>query len=119
MDEDGYVTIRDRSKDIIKSGGEWISSVELENIVVAHPALANAAVIGVPHPKWDERPLLVAVKGEGQDPSEAELLAFFDGKIAKWQVPDKVVFVDALPLGATGKVLKRDLRAQFADVLMG
>jgi len=119
MDPDGYVTIRDRSKDIIKSGGEWISSVELENIAVAHPALANAAVIGVPHPKWDERPLLVAVKAERADPSEAELLAFFDGKIAKWQVPDKVVFIDALPLGATGKVLKRDLRDQFGDVLMG
>jgi fatty-acyl-CoA synthase len=119
MDEDGYVTIRDRSKDIIKSGGEWISSVELENIAVANTKLANAAVIGVPHPKWDERPLLICVKAEGQDPSEEELLAFFDGKIASWQVPDRVVFIDALPLGATGKVLKRDLRDQFADILMG
>ncbi len=117
LDPDGYMTIRDRSKDIIKSGGEWISSVELENIAVAHPKLATAAVIGVPHPKWDERPLLVAVKAEGQDPSEDELLAFFDGKIAKWQVPDKVVFVDALPLNATGKVLKRNLRADFENAL--
>ncbi|WP_282118329.1 long-chain-fatty-acid--CoA ligase [Ruegeria atlantica] len=119
LDPDGYMTIRDRSKDIIKSGGEWISSVELENIAVAHPQLATAAVVGVPHPKWDERPLLVAVKAEGADPSEAELLAFFDGKIAKWQVPDKVVFVDALPLNATGKVLKRNLRADFESALIG
>lgn len=119
LDPDGYMTIRDRSKDIIKSGGEWISSVELENIAVAHPQLATAAVVGVPHPKWDERPLLVAVKAEGSDPTEEELLAYFDGKIAKWQVPDKVVFVDALPLNATGKVLKRNLRADFEDALTG
>ena len=119
LDPDGYMTIRDRSKDIIKSGGEWISSVELENIAVAHPKLATAAVIGVPHPKWDERPLLVAVKAEGQEPSADEILAFFDGKIAKWQVPDKVVFVDALPLNATGKVLKRTLRADFSSALTG
>ncbi|MCB1342283.1 MAG: AMP-binding protein, partial [Pseudooceanicola sp.] len=119
LDGDGYLTIRDRSKDIIKSGGEWISSVELEGIAVAHPGLANAAVVGVPHPKWDERPLLVAVRAEGAEPTPEELLAFFDGKIAKWQVPDAVVFVDALPVGATGKVLKRELKAQFADVLMG
>lgn len=119
LDPDGYMTIRDRSKDIIKSGGEWISSVELENIAVAHPQLATAAVVGVPHPKWDERPLLVAVKAEGEDPSEQDLLTFFDGKIAKWQVPDKVVFVDALPLNATGKILKRKLRADFSDILTG
>ncbi|MEX0307730.1 MAG: long-chain-fatty-acid--CoA ligase [Ruegeria sp.] len=117
LDPDGYMTIRDRSKDIIKSGGEWISSVELENIAVAHPQLAMAAVVGVPHPKWDERPLLVAVKAEGEDPSEQDLLAFFDGKIAGWQVPDKVVFVEALPLNATGKILKRQLRADFGDIL--
>jgi len=119
LDADGYMIIRDRSKDIIKSGGEWISSVELENIAVAHPKLATAAVVGVPHPKWDERPLLVAVKAEGHDPTESELLGFFDGKIAKWQVPDKVVFVDALPLNATGKVLKRKLRAEFETSLTG
>ncbi len=119
LDPDGYMTIRDRSKDIIKSGGEWISSVELENIAVAHPKLATAAVVGVPHEKWDERPLLVAVKAEGQDPSEQELLEYFDGKIAKWQVPDKVVFVDALPLNATGKVLKRNLREDFQNALTG
>ena len=119
LDGDGYLTIRDRSKDIIKSGGEWISSVELENIAIAHPALADAAVVGVTHPKWDERPILVAVVQEGQMPSEAELLAFFDGKIAKWQVPDMVVFVDLLPRNATGKVLKRNQREQFDTVLMG
>ncbi len=119
LDPDGYMTIRDRSKDIIKSGGEWISSVELENIAVAHPKLATAAVVGVPHPKWDERPLLVAVKADGETPTEQELLTFFDGKIAKWQVPDKVVFVDALPLNATGKVLKRKLRAEFENALTG
>lgn len=119
LDPDGYMTIRDRSKDIIKSGGEWISSVELENIAVAHPKLATAAVVGVPHPKWDERPLLVAVKAEGEEPTEEEILAFYDGKIANWQVPDKVVFVDALPLNATGKVLKRNLRADFENVLTG
>jgi fatty-acyl-CoA synthase len=117
IDKDGFMTIRDRSKDIIKSGGEWISSVELENIAVAHPKLANAAVIGVHHPKWDERPLLVAVAADGEAPSEEELLAFYEGKIASWQVPDKVVFIDALPLNATGKVLKRNLREQFADAL--
>lgn len=119
LDADGFMTIKDRSKDIIKSGGEWISSVELENIAIGHPKLANAAVIGVAHPKWDERPVLIAVVAEGADPSEEELLGFFDGKIATWQVPDKVIFVDELPLNATGKVLKRTLRDQFGDVLMG
>jgi fatty-acyl-CoA synthase len=119
LDPDGYMTIRDRSKDIIKSGGEWISSVELENIAVAHPKLATAAVVGVPHPKWDERPLLVAVKAQGEEPTEEEILAFYNGKIANWQVPDKVVFVDALPLNATGKVLKRNLRADFENALTG
>ncbi len=119
LDPDGYMTIRDRSKDIIKSGGEWISSVELENIAVAHPKLATAAVVGVPHPKWGERPLLVAVKADGEEPAEEEILAFYDGKIANWQVPDKVVFVDALPLNATGKVLKRNLRADFENAFTG
>ncbi|MEX0348574.1 MAG: long-chain fatty acid--CoA ligase [Paracoccaceae bacterium] len=119
LDPDGYMTIRDRSKDIIKSGGEWISSVELENIAVGHPKLADAAVVGVPHPKWDERPLLVAVRDDGQDPTPEELLAYFGDKIAKWQIPDTVVFVETLPRNATGKVLKRTLRDQFADVLTG
>ncbi|MEW9921843.1 long-chain fatty acid--CoA ligase [Marimonas sp. MJW-29] len=119
MDPDGYITIRDRSKDIIKSGGEWISSVELENIAIAHPQLADAAVIGARHEKWDERPVLVAVKAEGQDPTEEDVLAIFEGKIAKWQVPDRVVFIDVLPRNATGKVLKRNLREEFGEVLIG
>ena len=119
LDEDGYMTIRDRSKDIIKSGGEWISSVELENIAMGHPKLANAAVIGVPHPKWDERPVLVAVPAEDETPTEAELRAYYEGKIASWQIPDRVVFTDALPLNATGKVLKRTLREQYGHVLEG
>ena len=119
IDPDGYVSIKDRSKDIIKSGGEWISSVELENIAVGHPKLSNAAVIGARHPKWDERPLLLAVRAEGAEPTEQEILDFFDGKIAKWQVPDKVIFVDSLPLGATGKILKRKLKEEHGDALMG
>ncbi len=119
LDADGYMTIRDRSKDIIKSGGEWISSVELENIAVAHPQLATAAVVGVPHAKWGERPLLVAVRADGQDPAPDEILSFFDGKIASWQIPDRVVFVDALPLSATGKVMKRILRSDHANALTG
>ncbi|WP_425046349.1 long-chain-fatty-acid--CoA ligase [Primorskyibacter sp. S87] len=119
IDPDGYLTIRDRSKDIIKSGGEWISSVELENIALAHPALADAAVVGVAHPKWDERPILVAVPAPGQSPGEADLLAFFEDKIAHWQIPDRVVYADELPRNATGKVLKRDLRDRYATVLTG
>ena len=119
MDADGYVTIRDRSKDIIKSGGEWISSVELENIAIAHPKLADAAVIGAKHAKWDERPVLVAVNAPGETPTEEEILSIFEGKIAKWQVPDKVVWTDELPRNATGKVLKRNLRDEFGDVLLG
>ncbi|MEO0936681.1 MAG: long-chain fatty acid--CoA ligase [Pseudomonadota bacterium] len=119
IDPDGFVSIKDRSKDIIKSGGEWISSVDLENIAVAHPALADAAVIGARHEKWDERPVLVAVAAEGQSPSEEEVLAIFADKIAKWQIPDKVVFTDVLPRNATGKVLKRNLRDEFGEVLIG
>ena len=119
LDPDGYLSIKDRSKDIIKSGGEWISSVDLENIAIAHPALADAAVIGARHEKWDERPVLVAVAAEGQSPSEGDILTIFEGKIAKWQIPDKVVFTDVLPRNATGKVLKRNLRDQFGDVLVG
>ena len=117
IDADGFMVIRDRAKDIIKSGGEWISSVELENIALAHPALADAAVIGVPHPKWDERPVLIAVKAAGQDPDPEDLRGFFKGKIASWQTPDAVAFVDALPRNATGKVLKNRLREEFAQLL--
>ena len=115
IDADGYMQITDRSKDVIKSGGEWISSIDIENIAMAHPAVAMAACVGMPHPKWDERPLLVAVKKPGVEVSREELLAFYEGKTAKWQVPDDVVFVDAIPLGATGKMLKTRLREQLKD----
>lgn len=118
LDADGYMVIRDRAKDIIKSGGEWISTVELENIAIAHPGLANAAVIAARHPKWDERPVLIAVRASDSDVTEAELLAFYTGKIPSWQVPDRVVFVDQLPMGATGKVQKIRLRQQFGDILV-
>ena len=110
--------ITDRSKDVIKSGGEWIGSIDLENIAMAHPAVAMAACIGATHPKWDERPLLVVVKKPGAEVTREELLAFYDGKIAKWWTPDDVVFVDAIPLGATGKMQKNKLREQFADHLL-
>jgi fatty-acyl-CoA synthase len=115
IDPDGYMQITDRSKDVIKTGGEWISSIELENTAVAHPAVAEAAVISVAHPKWDERPLLVVVKTEGAQVSRDELLAFYQGKVAKWWIPDDVVFVDALPHTATGKLLKTKLREDFKD----
>jgi 3-(methylthio)propionyl---CoA ligase len=115
LDPDGYIQITDRSKDVIKSGGEWISSIELENIAVGHPAVAEAAVISARHPKWDERPLLIIVKKEGKDVSREELLKFYDGKIAKWWLPDDVVFVDNLPHTATGKLLKTKLRDDFRD----
>ena len=118
IDADGYLIIRDRSKDIIKSGGEWISTVELEGIAIAHPAIANAAAIAAVHPKWDERPVVIAVRVEGSDVDEAEVLASYIGKVAKWQVPDRVIFVDELPIGATGKVLKNKLRAEFGSVLL-
>jgi len=115
IDPDGFMQITDRSKDVIKSGGEWISSIDVENIAVAHPGVAMAACIGVRHPKWDERPLLVVVKKPGTELTREGLLAFFEGKVAKWQVPDDVAFVDAIPLGATGKMQKMKLREQFKD----
>ena len=115
MDADGYMQITDRSKDVIKSGGEWISSIDLENIAVAHPAIAEAAVIGIVHPKWDERPVVIAVKKAGQEVSREELLKHYEGKIAKWWMPDDVVFVDELPHTATGKLSKLTLRTQFKD----
>ncbi|MDO8942355.1 MAG: AMP-binding protein, partial [Desulfobacterales bacterium] len=115
IDADGYMQITDRSKDVIKSGGEWISSIDLENIAVAHPAVAMAACIGVKHPKWDERPIIAVVKKPGVELSAAELLKFYEGKTAKWQIPDDVVFVDAIPIGATGKMLKTKLREQLKD----
>lgn len=115
IDADGFMQITDRSKDVIKSGGEWISSIDIENIAVAHPGVAMAACIGVHHPKWDERPIVVVVKKPGAEVSREELLAFYEGKAAKWQVPDDVVFVEAIPLGATGKILKTRLREQLKD----
>lgn len=115
IDPDGYMQITDRSKDVIKSGGEWISSIDIENIAVAHPAVAMAACIGVYHPKWDERPIIAVVKKPGSDVSREALIAFYEGKTAKWQVPDDVVFVDAIPLGATGKMLKNKLRETLKD----
>ena len=115
FDADGYMLITDRSKDVIKSGGEWIGSIDLENIAMAHPSVAMAACIAAKHPKWDERPLLVVVKKPGANVTREELLAFYEGKIAKWWTPDDVVFVDAIPLGATGKMQKIKLREQFKD----
>ncbi len=114
IDADGYMQITDRSKDVIKSGGEWISTIDLENLAIAHPAVANAAVIGVAHPKWDERPLLIVVRKADAQVTREELIAFYEGKIAKWWTPDDVQFVEAIPLGATGKILKTKLREQFA-----
>jgi fatty-acyl-CoA synthase len=115
IDPEGYIQITDRSKDVIKSGGEWISSIDLENIAIAHPAIAEAAVIGVKHPKWDERPILVAVKKPGAEVSREDLLKFYQGKIAKWWMPDDVVFVQELPHTATGKLSKLTLRQQMKD----
>jgi acyl-CoA synthetase (AMP-forming)/AMP-acid ligase II len=115
IDPDGYIQITDRSKDVIKSGGEWISSIDLENIAIEHPAIAEAAVIGVRHPKWDERPIVVAVKKPGQEVTKEELLKFYEGRIAKWWMPDDVVFVPDLPHTATGKLSKLTLRQKFTD----
>ena len=114
IDADGFMQITDRSKDVIKSGGEWISSIDVENVAMAHPAVAMAACVGIFHPKWDERPIVCVVKKPGAEVSRDELLAFYEGKTAKWQIPDDVVFVDAIPLGATGKMLKTKLREQLA-----
>ena len=115
IDPDGYLTITDRTKDVIKSGGEWISSIDLENAAMAHPDVAEAAVIGIFHPKWDERPLLCIVKKQGKDPSKEDILKSLEGKIAKWWMPDDVAFVDEIPHTATGKIQKVTLREQFKD----
>ncbi|MFD2754021.1 3-(methylthio)propionyl-CoA ligase [Comamonas terrae] len=115
IDPDGYMQITDRSKDVIKSGGEWISSIDIDNIAMAHPAVAMAACIGMPHPKWDERPIVAVARKPGAELTREELLKFYEGKTAKWQIPDDVVFVDAIPLGATGKMLKTKLREQLKD----
>jgi fatty-acyl-CoA synthase len=115
IDPDGYMQITDRAKDVIKSGGEWISSIDLENLAVGHPDVAEAAVIGVHHPKWDERPLLVIVKKEGREPESKDILKYMDGKIAKWWMPDDVQFVGEIPHTATGKINKLKLRETFRD----
>ena len=115
IDPHGYMQITDRSKDVIKSGGEWISSIDLENLAVGHPKVAEAAVIGVQHPKWDERPLLVVVLKKDQKASKDEILGFMQGKIAKWWMPDDVAFVDEIPHTATGKIQKTALRERFKD----
>lgn len=115
IDKDGFLVITDRTKDVIKSGGEWISSIEIENVAIGHPAVAEAAVISVAHPKWTERPLLIVKKMPGEEVTKEVLLAWFDGKIAKWWTPDDVVFVDEIPYTATGKIKKTELRQQFSD----
>uniref|UniRef100_UPI0039B0311E AMP-binding enzyme n=1 Tax=Psychrobacter glacincola TaxID=56810 RepID=UPI0039B0311E len=118
INEDGYLRIRDRAKDLIKSGGEWISSVELEDIAMSHPSVAMAAVIGATHPKWDERPVIITQLAVGEQVSEEALLAHYEGKVAKWQLPNAVIFVEAVPLNGTGKMLKKDLREQYGNHLI-
>ena len=118
IDPDGFMQITDRTKDVIKSGGEWISSIDIENIAMGHPAVAMAACIGMAHPKWDERPIVAVSLKAGAQVTREELLQFYEGKIAKWQIPDDVVFVDAIPIGATGKMLKVRLRDQLKDYVL-
>lgn len=118
LDQDGFMRLSDRAKDLIKSGGEWISSVELENIAMGHPEIKMAAAIAALHPKWDERPVLIAVKTEHSQLTEQQMLDYYQDKIAKWQIPDRVIFVDSIPLSGTGKMLKRELRSLYENVLM-
>ncbi len=115
IDADGYIRLVDRTKDLIKSGGEWISSVELENELMAHPKIAEAAVIGVPHPKWSERPLACVVVKPGEQMSREDVLDYLADKVAKWRLPDDVVFIDEVPKTSVGKFSKKDLRARFAE----
>ena len=115
INSDGFLQLVDRAKDVIKSGGEWISSIDLENAAMSHPAVSEAAIIGVAHPKWQERPLLLVVKNKGKDVTQEDLLKFLDGLVAKWWIPDEVIFVDALPHTATGKIMKQKLREEFKD----
>jgi fatty-acyl-CoA synthase len=118
IDPLGYMQITDRAKDVIKSGGEWISSIEIENLAAGHPKALLAAVIGVAHPKWDERPLLLVKLKEGESATREEFLQYLDGKIARWWMPDDVVFVDDIPLGATGKIDKKLIRQRFSDYVL-
>src|SRR5690606_32671191 len=115
IDRHGYIRLRDRTKDVIKSGGEWSGSVELENEIMAHPAVAEAAVIGLPHPKWGERPLACVVLREGQQTTKQDIVSFLQGRVAKWWLPDDVVFIDSIPKTSVGKFSKKDLRDGFAD----
>jgi len=119
IDADGYMHITDRAKDVIKSGGEWISSVDLENAALGHPQIAHAAVIGIRHPKWLERPYLICVARGAQKPSLQEVNAYLETKVPKWWLPDGIAFVDAIPLGPTGKIQKTKLREQFKNVIAG
>jgi fatty-acyl-CoA synthase len=118
IDPAGYMQVTDRAKDVIKSGGEWISSIALENLAISHPKVAEAAVIGVRHPKWDERPLLVVVLKKGQSAGKGEILDFMRGKTANWWMPDDIAFVPEIPHTATGKILKTALREQFRDYVL-
>ncbi|WP_312533474.1 long-chain-fatty-acid--CoA ligase [Acinetobacter variabilis] len=118
LNKDGFMKLCDRSKDLIKSGGEWISSVDLENMAMGHPEIAMAAVIAAQHPKWDERPVLIAIKKPESHVSEAEILDYYADKVAKWQIPDRVIFVDSIPLSGTGKMLKKDLRELYGSILL-
>jgi acyl-CoA synthetase (AMP-forming)/AMP-acid ligase II len=118
LDESGFLQITDRSKDVIKSAGEWISSIDIENIAMAHPSIAMAACIGIKHPKWDERPVVIAVKKPNADVTRDELIAFYKDKVAKWQIPDDVVFVESIPLGATGKMQKVKIREVLKDYIL-
>jgi fatty-acyl-CoA synthase len=118
IDDNGYMQITDRAKDVIKSGGEWISTIDIENLAVGHPDVQEAAVIGIVHPKWDERPLLIIVRKEGKDPKANDILDYMQGKIAKWWMPDDVAFVDEIPHTATGKIQKMELREQFSDYVL-
>ena len=115
---DGFLILVDRTKDLVKSGGEWISSIDVENMATGHPAIAQAAVIAMPHPKWNERPLLIVVKRPGEDVTKEAMIAYLGDKIAKWQLPDDVVFLESIPLTATGKISKLTLRRQFADYVL-
>jgi fatty-acyl-CoA synthase len=110
LDGNGYLQLTDRSKDVVKSGGEWLSTIDIENIAMSHPAVFMAAALGVPHPKWGERPIVVVATRDGARVSREDLLGLYEGKLAKWQTPDDVIFVDSIPLGATGKMLKTELR---------
>ncbi|WP_216935451.1 long-chain-fatty-acid--CoA ligase [Acinetobacter sp. BY484] len=118
LNQDGFMKLNDRSKDLIKSGGEWISSVDLENIAMGHPEISMAAVIAAQHPKWDERPVLIAIQKPDSQLSEIDLLNYYADKVAKWQIPDRVVFVDVIPLSGTGKMLKKDLRELYGTILL-